>query len=722
MAVVAPSLGSYAAGVGSLLLMLGAVAVGAYWLRRWLAPAYGGALARLAELVLAIAQLVLALQLIGSFGGLRAGWMVGCCTLVGLAAAALGRSRAAREAGAEPAPRTPAWTLVLATAIAVVAVAEWGFPSQLSLVRGIFSGDSTWYHLPFAARFAQSHSTWGLLFTDPLALTAWFYPASSELLGSVGIVLFHSDWLSPLVNVGWLALGLLAGYCVGRPFGVGAATLAAAAIALDSGVLLLTQAGEARNDAMGIALLLAFAALLVNARRRLDWGALLLAGLAAGLAVSVKLTMLAPVGTATAVAVGAVLLRRPRGGRIAGTAALLGGELLGGGYWYLRNLAHAGNPLPEVSGVGPLTLPHPRQMDLYPRPPRSVAHYLTDERVIKVWFLPKLGEALGALYPLVLALALLGAVWAILARREPILAALGVAALLTAVVYVLTPLTAAGPPGEPHGFLTNTRYLLPGVALGLVLLPLAGPLRRRAAGRAGALVLLAGLFAVGVASTGTWDSRFLVGSLFLALAIVVAPVTAGWLRGRGLVTRLAAVSIAAAMVLPAIALGRDQEARYARHHYSLGALRAGEPGEPVRILAWARGLHDRRIALAGAGELFFDQGIFLGADSSNWVQYVGQPGPHGAYRVPSTCVAFRRLVDRGHYDYLVITEFGDNSPQHRRFPLLEWVRGSPAVRLVQAEKAYPQTAYAFRVGGRLDPRECPVRRGSGPAERQVGQG
>jgi len=153
-----------------------------------------------------------------------------------------------------------AWALALAALVAAVAIAQWAMPSLLNLDRGMFGGDSTWYHLPFSIHFAQTHSTWGLLYTDPLKLTAWFYPASSELLGSVGIVLFHDDWLYPLLNLGWLAVGLLAGYCLGRPRGVGPACAVAAAIALDSGVLILTQAGEARNDEMGIALLLAFAA------------------------------------------------------------------------------------------------------------------------------------------------------------------------------------------------------------------------------------------------------------------------------------------------------------------------------------------------------------------------------------------------------------------------------------------------------------------------------
>ena len=703
---MSPSLGSYLAGVGLLAAMLAALGFGGYWLRRWIAPSYTGAQARLAEIVLALAMLIVTLQLIGSFGLLREGWMVSSCAVIGLTTAGVGRLMAPSSTEPAQPPPVPGWALALAVIVAAVAVGEWSFPSQHDLGRGIFSGDSTWYHLPFSARFAQSHSTWGLLFTDPLALTAWFYPASSELLGSVGIIIFKSDWLSPLINIGWLALGLLAAYCIGRPFGVGPATLVAAAIALDSGVLLLTQAGEARNDAMGIALLLAFAALLADGYRTGGRGPLALAGLAGGLAVSVKLTILAPVAAATLVALVAIVLRR-RGNRAAESVTLLGSELLTGGYWYLRNLAHSGNPIPQVHSIGPIQLPHPKQMQIYPRAPYSVAHYLLNAHVDRIWFLPKLREALGLLYPLVLAMALAAAIWAIVRLRDPILKALGFAALVTAVVYIYTPLTAAGAPGQPHGFLTNTRYLLPGIALALALFPLARPLRGSIRRIGATLAFLVVVFALTVASTGVWEAQFLTGSLFIPLALVLTPVTAGWLRSAKGLSRPLVMLVALSMIVPAVALGRAEQVRYLRSHYTIKTLRALEGEGPVEIFAWARDLHNQRIALAGGGELFFDQGIFAGDDSSNWVQYIGEPGPHGAYLVAPSCAAFRTLIDRGHYDYLVTTEFGDNSPERRRFPISEWVRGDPALKRIRTEHAYPQTVYAYRIEGSLSPHSCP---------------
>ncbi len=82
---------------------------------------------------------------------------------------------------------------------------------------------------------------------------------------------------------------------------------------LDAGVMIETQPGEGRNDIMGLAFLLAFVAFLINGHQRrapeparsqdtperdaplLDKGPLVIAGIAAGLAASVKLTFLIPV-------------------------------------------------------------------------------------------------------------------------------------------------------------------------------------------------------------------------------------------------------------------------------------------------------------------------------------------------------------------------------------------------------------------------------------------
>src|SRR4029077_357177 len=206
-----------------------AVGLGGYWLRRWIVPQVSGALARLADATIALALLLLSLELLGALSILTLGWTVLVCIGVGLLAAWVGWRKASPEGREVKAPKVQTIFLLLAIGVASFTVAEWTFPSQLSLDQGMFGGDTTWYHMPFAARFAQEHSIVHLHFTDPLRLAAWFYPPSSELIHGSAIVLFKSDWLSPLINLFWLAIALLAAFCVGRPYKVGPATLVAGA-------------------------------------------------------------------------------------------------------------------------------------------------------------------------------------------------------------------------------------------------------------------------------------------------------------------------------------------------------------------------------------------------------------------------------------------------------------------------------------------------------------
>ena len=75
-------------------------------------------------------------------------------------------------------------------------IAEWAALSIQSYDVGIRGFDSLWYHLPWAASFAQSGSITSLRFTDVEYLTP-FYPATAELLHGLGIVLLARDTLSP---------------------------------------------------------------------------------------------------------------------------------------------------------------------------------------------------------------------------------------------------------------------------------------------------------------------------------------------------------------------------------------------------------------------------------------------------------------------------------------------------------------------------------------------
>jgi hypothetical protein len=735
---VAPSFGSYIVGCLAAIGIVAALGLGGYWLRRWIVPEFTGALARLGDAVITVALLLLTLEILGTLSLLRLGWVVLGCIAVGLGTAWLGRSKAAANGREVAAPPVETVALLIALGVASFTVAEWTFPSQSSLDFGMFGGDTTWYHMPFSAGIAQTHSTIHLHFTDPLRLAPWFYPQSSELVHAAGIVVFKSDWLSPLINLFWIAIALLAAWCIGRPYKVGPATLVAAAIILDSGVMIETQPGEGRNDIMGLAFLLAFAAFLINGHQRraptagavqdaperdaplLDVGPLMLAGIAAGLAASVKTTFLVPVA---AITIG-VIVFSGRGRRWTTTWALGLPLVVVGCFWYVRALFKSGgNPIP-ITKFGPLSLPTPDQMPLDPRPRFAVAHYLTEPTIYRRWFFPELDNAFGPLWPLILIVAVSAAVYVAWRSRNKILRVMALASLLTALVYVFTPLTAAGQEGSPTGFFTNTRYLVPGLVLAMVMLPIARPLRAPDRRAWLTLLFLTGVYAITVLSTPRWFTSYIVGTVFLTLALVWVPAGLALARTRLRVSRVVTIGAAASVLLLAVVLGRAQQVQYADQHYVNPLPFLGEGG-PREAYEFTQKLHDKRIGIVGSSEIIFGQYGFYGNDVSNTVEFIGLKGPHGSNRLPTSCPQFRRLVNEGDYDYLVMSQYTEDIgpynagvPNPYQFPIYAWVKSDPGVKQLIAEPTItPEPDYVFKVVGRLDPSTCkPEKRPEVPGE------
>ena len=155
---------------------------------------------------------------------------------------------------------------------------------------------------------------------------------------------------------------------------------------------------------------------------------------------------------------------------------------------------------------------------------------------------------------------------------------LAAAAIVTAVVYLFTPLTAAGQEGEPTGFFTNTRYLLPGLLLAITLLPIARPLRAPENRARIVLIFLTVVYAITVLTSPRWYPGFLPGAVFLTLAIVWAPVGLTWLREHGKVPRSVIISSVAAIALIAAVWGRGEEVGYAKKHYTRSTLFLQEGG------------------------------------------------------------------------------------------------------------------------------------------------
>lgn len=680
--------GRYLLGVIELGVLVGFAWLGAAAVRRRLAPRFDGLVAQLATALLAIAGLLWVAEVLGTAGWFKAGSYLVAVAVVGLGLRRLmggpwgrpsvllgfspdesgaGRERGRGEKGdaaaPEGRPHGPSPAALVALAIAAVATVHFAAGVKLRLSTGMTGFDSTWYHGPFAAGFFRSGDTWSLHFIAPQFL-AWFYPANSEVVHAIGMVSFGRDILSPLLNLGWFVGCLAAAWCIGRPYRVAPWSLALAAIAL-SVPALHDQAGEARNDIVGIFFLLAAVAVALNAwssreegQRGPGTGALVVVGLTAGLAAGTKLNFLLP----AAVLIAGIAFVAPRGRRW--RALVVGGlaALAGGGYWYLRNLAHTGNPLPWVKHLGPITLPAPAQA-LGGREDHSVFGYLTNGSVWSDWFLPGLHHGLTLLWPLIAVLAFAGLFLCLGRRSDPILRVVAAAGLAAGLAWLVAPTSASGPDGMPHGFESGLRYLAPALVLGLVLLPiiLRGRLRR-----------------VGAGSPS--NGRILKTPSQLARR----------LSGRG----APRAGLAIAVVLAVVALGYPIQRHYLEHRYADPSFTT--PGLDAAF-AWSQNISDARIATTSTRQY-----PLYGRDLSNEVTYIGNEQPHGGFTAPATCSQWRRLLNEGNYDY-VVTSKDRIEPNKPTYPATAHWTEAPGARVVLRK---PPTVI-YKLKGPLDPSACP---------------
>ncbi|MFL5896873.1 MAG: hypothetical protein ACJ76D_00175 [Solirubrobacterales bacterium] len=572
-------------------------------------------------------------------------------------------------------PSPPSPPILIALLLAAIAVLHFAAGVKTRLSTGMTGFDSTWYHGPFAAGFFQSGNTWDLHFIAPQFL-AWFYPANSEIFHAAGMLAFGRDILSPLLNLGWFAGCLVACWCIGRPYRVGPWSLALGAVAL-SVPALADQAGEARNDIVGIFFLLAAVAVAFNA-----WteegaqageglgeegsgsvvGPCFVAGLAAGLAAGTKLNFLLP---AAVIVIGLAVIA-PRGERLRALAASTLAALAGGGYWYLRNLAHTGNPLPWIHHLGPVDLPAPRQA-LGGREAHSVLGYLTDGSVWSDWFLPGLHHGLWLLWPLLLAASVAGLLLALAApllrrqdansriRRESapsagVLAVASAVGLASALAWLVAPTSASGPDGMPRGFESGLRYLAPALTLGLALLPLG--VRLPFASHSGAKDR----------RTFPWSAKSVagVGALLAVLVIAVGyPIQRHYL-----------------------------ESRYMDPTFTSPGLNSA--------FAWARNVSDARIATTSTRQY-----PLFGTDLSNRVQYLGQERPHGGFEAPITCQQYLQLLNEGDYDYAIATRDRLEPAKPPYPPLANWLEIAGAHAILKK----PPTV-VFRLPRRLNSSAC----------------
>ena len=608
---------------------------------RWSSSRGGQAVAL--ELVLALSWLLAVGELLGLVGALRLGWLVAVlwtgaviATVTLRTPASSGGATAGRPAGGDGATRVGIW---VALGVVWLVLGQWALSTANALGGGMLSFDVLWYHMPFAAVFAQTGSVTGITFTQADPFVA-YYPANSELLGAIGLIAFGNDFLSPFLNLGWMALALLGGWCVGRRWRVEWWTLASTALLLALPVLGTTQPGEAFNDVVGLAMLTVTVALILAPERRAV--ELLGAGLALGLAVGTKYTFLVP---AIALVIG-VIATSARGQRRRSATCLVGGVLVTGSWWYVRAAVHTGNPLGLSQTLGPLHLSGASS----PLAAASRQTVFSEIRHLSLWatrFAPGLAHAFGPLWPLLLLGCVAAVVAALATRDEPLLVVIGIATTLAAVSYLFLPTGAAGIRQSTTLFQVNLRYLTPALALALLLAPIVIAIHRpRLLRPLGAVIVAVALLAQ--LERGMWRAQPSRHAVFLVgIAAVSVLVVAGGPRVLR-TSRPARAAVAGLLALALIGAGYVAQRHYFRERYLVG--RGSESGVGL-IYRWAQTVAHSRIALYGTVEQY----PLYGATASNVVDYLGQPAPRGGYEPITTCARWQTALRAGRYRYLVLT-------------------------------------------------------------------
>jgi len=711
----------YLEGVILALISLGPIVAAAQLASRRMLPRLTGAPGVLVTAVLAISGVVCVAEFVGTLNVFSRVPLSVSLAVVGVVAWSILRRGSSSvdtigvpACGDEQVYRVPAGengvgTRVLAVLAGSVLLAEWTSRTVDALHHGMTTVDTLLYHMPFAARFVQESSITGLHYVEGEPVVT-FYPATSELLHAVGIEWMGNDLLSPLMNLGWMALLLLAAWCIGRPFGVAPISFIGAALLLATPGLVATQPGGGLTDVVGLALFLSSVAVLINTEKfdgYLSTGGVAVAALASGLAFGTKFTLVGPVALLT---LGVMFVCRP-GRRLRQGVLWVGLVALTGGYWYVRNWLAVGNPVPSLAHIGPLRLPSPPVIT----PTSSVSHYLFDIGIWRHFFIPGFRSSFGPAWLVVMLAPVLGLILVFLARRNPVCRMVAAVGGLSFAVFALTP-QYLGLPGAPTFFVYNLRYVTPALLVGLVLLPIVPALARGRARFWLGFGLLAALCGTQLDST-IWPTHLFAGPF--------APPTSGIDAAIGLVlgaaalvggliwaTRLFAVRTEArfqstpvrrsarvtaalmVVVLMVVVLGFPLQQFYLGHRYkSTGAVTTVAP----RIVAWAQGLSFQRVALSGFTLPLQYQ--YYGRDLNNYVQYLVHVAPNGRVEEYASCPSLLRALHTGRYSYLVTST-----------PNMQiWLRADPGATLVMTEEKFDM----FRLGRQLDLSGC-SRGGSTP--------
>jgi hypothetical protein len=662
--------GAYLGGSVSVIVAVALLAWGAWRLRGALLPEWSGPPARLAEAVMGIAAAIATAQILGTFGQFRRFPILVGCVAAGLAMGIIGGRIAPRRSSPPVASeaRSRREEVVAVVVAGAVVAAQWATHVADAYDKGMTHVDTLWYHAPYAAHFLQEGNLTDLPSRSDVLQT--YYPLNSSLVHALVYLPFDTDVLSPLVNIGWTVLALLAAWCIGRRWGVAPLCLLGAVTVFSLPMLAGTQPGQASNDVASAGLLLAAVALLLEV-----WFAPVpttLAGVAVGLALGSKLTLIVPVLVLTL----GIVIVAVRAQRIASAIGYCVAVAIFGSYWYVRNWAVAGNPLPwfEVD-VGPLSLSR-RVVD----EGDTIADHFRDGEWWSSVAFPGFSQALGRAWPYVLVFAVITVV-VIVTDRSDVERIVGVALAATAVGYIFTPQSGG------LNFAFNVRYLTPLLLVGFVLVPLS--LSGRAVlWRRVTVLLMVGLIALNLATaqeerTPTWPSGKVPLAILAGVGVIGAVAAFMWLQRRRDPARSFGLA-GIVLVGTTLVIGWPLQRSYLEERY----VDAGLPFDP--IAGYFRQVRDSDVVVFGTVEVY----PMLGPDFSNRVT-VGQ-GPTTRLRA-DPCRQWRDVLD-GRYRYVVVAP-------HYLYPVRPpeaWFASDPGTTAVVSEG----NNVVYRLNGSLHPDEC----------------
>ena len=206
--------------------------------------------------------------------------------------------------------------------------------------------DAVATHLPLAVSWLQTGTIASFPYQTPLSWQA-HYPGNSELIALWLMIPVGRDFLVQLASLPAVAMTVLGVGLGARELGARRLTAVAAALLVPTlPLILVDQVGTNMEDLHLVGALATMAAFIALHRRSPRRANIAAAGLAAGYAIGSRYAGLIAVLPLTALLFWQVAAPRASLRSVTRSVFVFGSLMvLGGGYWYLRNLVYTGDPV-----------------------------------------------------------------------------------------------------------------------------------------------------------------------------------------------------------------------------------------------------------------------------------------------------------------------------------------------------------------------------------------